>query len=254
MQNREFIIIAHRDESYEAPENTLASINLAWQKDDDADEIDVRMTKDEKIVAIHDNTTLRTGKRLMNVSSSNYDDLLTVDVGKFKGKKWQGEKIPLLDEIIDTIPDGKSLFVELKSDDKIVKPLQKLIGQKNINPNQMKFIGFNLDTMSIINNCLTEFESYWIVEKKLALRNFSIDDIILKCKSSKLDGLDMQEGKYLTKDFIQTVKKSGLSIYTWTVDNPLRAKQLILYGIDGITTNRAFWLRNQLQIKKVDRN
>ncbi len=98
---------------------------------------------------------------------------------------------------------------------------------------------------------LPEFESFWIVEKNSLLRKFNIEDIILKCKSSKLDGLDMKEGKYLNKDLIQSVKNSGLMIYTWTVDEPVRAKQLYLDGIDGITTNRAFWLRNQLQHKKV---
>jgi len=252
MQNKKFIIIAHRGESYEAPENTIASINLAWQKDDDAVEIDVRMTKDEKIVAIHDNTTLRTGKRFMNVSSSNYYDLLKVDVGKFKSAKWEGERIPLLDEIIDTIPDGKSLFVEIKSDAKIIKPLQKVIEQINVNPNKVKFIGFNLETISLVKKWLPDFESYWIIEKKSILRKFNIEDIILMCKSSKLDGLDMKEGKYLNKELIQIVKNYGLMIYTWTVDDPLRAKQLYFDGLDGITTNRAFWLRNQLKDNKID--
>jgi glycerophosphoryl diester phosphodiesterase len=252
MKSKEFIIIAHRGESYDAPENTLASINLAWQKDDDAVEIDVRMTKDEKIVAIHDNTTLRTGKRLMIISSSSYHDLLKVDVGKFKGKKWEGEKIPLLDEIIDTIPESKSLFVEIKSDGKIVKPLQKLIDQKNVKPDKIKFIGFNLETFSLVKKYLPEFDSYWIVEKKSALRNFSIDDIIFNCISSKLNGLDMQIAKYLNKALIQTVKNSGLMIYTWTVDDPVRAKQLYDDGIDGITTNRATWLREQLKDNIVD--
>jgi glycerophosphoryl diester phosphodiesterase len=153
----------------------------------------------------------------------------------------------LLDEVIDTIPESKSLFVEIKSDDKIIKPLQKLIEQKNINPNKIRFIGFNLDTMRLVKNYLPAFESYWIVEKKSVLKKFNIEDIILECKSSKLDGLDLQEGKYLIKALIDKVKNSGLKIYTWTVDNPARAKQLYSDGIDGITTNRAYWLRKQLK-------
>ncbi|MCH9029392.1 MAG: glycerophosphodiester phosphodiesterase, partial [Bacteroidetes bacterium] len=63
MQNKEFLIIAHRGESYDAPENTFASINLAWKRDADGVEIDVKLTKDEKIVLIHDKTTLRTGDK-----------------------------------------------------------------------------------------------------------------------------------------------------------------------------------------------
>lgn len=252
MQNKEFIIIAHRGESYDAPENTLGSINLAWQNDDDAVEIDIRMTKDEKIVAIHDNNTFRTGGRLMIVSSCNYNELLKVNVRKIK-KSWRDhEKIPLLDEVIETIPDDKTLFVEIKGNGKILKPLQKLIEQKNIDPNQIKFIAFNFNTMNLVKKLLPEFDAYWIVEKKSILRKFSVEDIILKCKSSKLDGLDMKEGKYLNKGLIQSVKNSGLMIYTWTVDEPMRAKQLYLDGIDGITTNRAFWLMNQLKDIKDD--
>ncbi|MEJ2195266.1 MAG: glycerophosphodiester phosphodiesterase family protein [Ignavibacteriaceae bacterium] len=151
MQNRDFIIIAHRGESFEAPENTLSSINLAWQRNDDAVEIDIRMTKDDKIIVIHDNNTFRTGRKFMNVSSCSYDELLKVDVGKFKGSNWKNEKIPLLDEVINTIPKDKILFVEIKSNYKIVKPLQELINQKQIDPNQINFIGFNFKTMSLVN-------------------------------------------------------------------------------------------------------
>ena len=252
MQNRDFIIIAHRGESFEAPENTLSSINLAWQKNDDAVEIDIRMTKDDKIIVIHDNNTFRTGRKFMNVSSCSYDELLKVDVGKFKGNNWKNEKIPLLDEVINMIPKDKILFVEIKSNYKIVKPLQELINQKQIDPNQINFIGFNFKTMSLVKKKLSEFNSYWIIGKKSILEKIHIEDIILKCKSSKLNGVDIKDGKYLNKDLIHSVKKSGLKIYTWTVDDPVRAKQLVLDGIDGITSNKAFWLENQLQFKKVE--
>ncbi len=57
----------------------------------------------------------------------------------------------------------------------------------------------------------------------------------------------MQARRYLNKDVIQSVKNSGLKIYTWTVDDPERAKQLYLDGIDGITTNRASWLKHKLK-------
>lgn len=252
MQNRDFIIIAHRGESFEAPENTLSSINLAWQKNDDAVEIDIRMTKDDKIIVIHDNNTFRTGRKFMNVSSCSYDELLKVDVGKFKGNNWKNEKIPLLDEVINMIPKDRILFVEIKSNYKIVKPLQELINQKQIDPNQINFIGFNFKTMSLVKKKLSEFKSYWIIGKKSILEKIHIEDIILKCKSSKLNGVDIKDGKYLNKDLIHSVKKSGLKIYTWTVDDPVRAKQLVLDGIDGITSNKAFWLGNQLQFKKVE--
>jgi len=246
MQNREFLIIAHRGESYDAPENTLGSINLAWERDDDAVEIDVQLTKDEKIVVIHDKTTLRTGGKLKRVSSNNYNELLKIDMGILKGNEWINERIPLFDEVINTMPKAKILFIENKSDDRIVNPLKQLIEQKNINPDQIKFIGFDINTMKLIKDSLPKFESYWIVEGKYYKGKSDLEETIAKCKSTGLDGLDVQAKKFLSKAVIQTVKKSDLKIYTWTVDDPARAKQLYLDGIDGITTNRAHWLKNKL--------
>jgi len=247
MQNKEFLIIAHRGESYDAPENTLASINLAWKRDADGVEIDVQLTKDKKIVLIHDKTTLRTGGKYKRIASNNYDEILKIDVGKFKANKWENERIPLLDVVIDTIPRNKILFVEIKSDEKIIKPLKNLIEQKNINPDQIKFIGFNIYMMELIKKSCPEFESYWIIGGKFYKNKSNLKETITKCKSAELDGLDAQARKYLNKDVIHSVKNSSLKIYTWTVDDPERAKQLYLAGINGITTNKAAWLKNKLK-------
>ena len=246
MQTIEFLIIAHRGESYDAPENTFASINLAWERDADAVEIDVQLTKDEKIVLIHDKTTLRTGGKYKRIASNNYKELLKIDVGKFKDAKWKDERIPLLDKVIDTIPKNKILFVEIKSDERIIKPLQNLADKKNINPAQIKFIGFNIVTMKLLKDAFPEIGVYWIVEWKNYKSKDNLKETIRMCNSAKLDGLDVQARKYLNKDVIHLVKNSGLKIYTWTVDDPERAQQLHSDGIDGITTNRAGWLKNKL--------
>ena len=50
-------IIAHRGASFDAPENTLESVNLAWVKQADAVEVDVYLSKDGQIVAFHDSNT-----------------------------------------------------------------------------------------------------------------------------------------------------------------------------------------------------
>jgi len=247
MQNKEFLIIAHRGEPHDAPENTFASINLAWERDADAVEIDVQLTKDKRIVLIHDKTTLRTGGKYKRIASNNYDELLKIDIGKFKDTKWKDEKIPLLDKVIDTIPRNKILFIEIKSDERIIKPLQNLIEQKNFNPTQIKFIGFNIITMKLLKETFPEIGAYWIVEGKNYKSNDNLKETIRKCKSVKLDGVDAQARKYLNKDVIHSVKNSGLRIYTWTVDDPERAKQLRFDGIDGITTNRAGWLKDKLK-------
>ena len=53
-------IIAHRGASYDAPENNLASFRLGYEHKADADEMDIHLTSDGKIVVIHDFNTRRT--------------------------------------------------------------------------------------------------------------------------------------------------------------------------------------------------
>jgi glycerophosphoryl diester phosphodiesterase len=100
--------------------------------------------------------------------------------------------------------------------------------------------------MKLLKDTFSEFGAYWIVEGKNYKSKDNLKETIRMCNSAKLDGLDVQARKYLNKDVIHLVKNSGLKIYTWTVDDPERAQQLHSDGIDGITTNRAGWLKNKL--------
>ena len=52
-------ILAHRGASHDAPENTLASFRLGWAQHADANELDIRLTRDGQIVVFHDATTRR---------------------------------------------------------------------------------------------------------------------------------------------------------------------------------------------------
>src|ERR1700677_2285230 len=91
-------IIAHRGASYDVPENTLAAFNLAWKEEADAVELDIYLTKDGKIVAIHDETTKRTTGVALNVADSTLAELQQLDAGAWKNAVWKGEQIPSLEQ------------------------------------------------------------------------------------------------------------------------------------------------------------
>ena len=79
------LFIAHRGESYDAPENTLAAINLAWERDADAVEVDVHLSRDGKIVVIHDNNTWKFNEKNKRVRDQTFEELQQIDIGKLKG-------------------------------------------------------------------------------------------------------------------------------------------------------------------------
>ena len=119
-------IIAHRGASAQAPENTLSAVKLAWQYPIESVEIDIRQTKDGRIVAMHDATILRTTGVDLTVSRHSSDDLRALDAGRLKGRRFTGQRIPFLEEILETVPRGRTLFIEIKTPPEILPTLRRV--------------------------------------------------------------------------------------------------------------------------------
>ncbi|WP_337833256.1 glycerophosphodiester phosphodiesterase [Desulfotignum balticum] len=52
--------------------------------------------------------------------------------------------------------------------------------------------------------------------------------------------------KIIDAEMIEQAHRSGLEILCWTVDDPVKARQLIDLGVTGITTNRPAWLKSNV--------
>jgi len=50
---------------------------------------------------------------------------------------------------------------------------------------------------------------------------------------------------------VNKLKYAGLDVYVWTVNDAGRARELLEIGVNGITTDRAGWLKEQLKIAVV---
>jgi len=240
-------IIAHRGASYIAPENTMASVKLGWEKDADV-EVDVYLTKDNKIVAIHDETTERTAGTDVNVAETTSEELRKLDVGSFKSEQYAGEKIPFLTEIVETIPPGRKLYVEIKCGQEILPYLRDLLADSG-KMSRIIIIAFDLETVAMSKEMI-DVPTYWLkgTKKTKETEQWIPHDpqLVQKIKDRGLDGLDVHYAG-ITKEFADAVKASGQKLYAWTVDEPEEAIRLIKLGVDGITTNRPQWLREQVK-------
>ena len=65
--------------------------------------------------------------------------------------------------------------------------------------------------------------------------------------NEKFDGLDLQFKWPIDKAFVKQVNDAGLKVVVWTVNDPKIARRLIEAGVDGITTDRPGWMREQLK-------
>ncbi len=240
-------IIAHRGASYLAPENTMASVMLGWEKGADV-EVDVHLSKDNRIVAIHDASTKRTAGIDLKVSETTSDELRKLDVGRFKAEEFAGERIPFLADIIKTIPPKLKLYVEIKCGEEILPFLRQVILESG-KMSQIVIIGFNLETVTASKE-LIDVPTYWLkgtAKDKETQKSIPHDAKLVQTVQDKgLDGLDVHYAG-VTEDFARAVKAAGQKLYVWTVDNPEEAIRLVKLGVDGITTNRPGWLREQLK-------
>jgi glycerophosphoryl diester phosphodiesterase len=255
MDCSDIFLIAHRGESYDAPENTLAAVNLAWERKADAVEIDVRLSKDGKVVVIHDNTTGRTGGRNKDIRDQTLEELRLLDVGRYKGYRWARERIPTLREILETVPKGKRLYVEIKCGTEILPELEAVLSETPPSPEQVILIGLHLATMSRLKKQFSRHEVCWVCNLKKDTRTGiwepGVDEMVSKALEAGMDGLDVLACEAVDRAFVGKVKSAGLKLYVWTVNDPAEARRLCRAGIDGITTDRPEWLRKKLHQQEV---
>ena len=106
------IIFAHRGASAHAPENTLAAFELALTQNADAIELDVKLSADGQAIVIHDPTVDRTTGSHGRVKDLPLRELRALDAGSFFSEKFQGEKIPTLEEVFEAV--GKRTFINVE--------------------------------------------------------------------------------------------------------------------------------------------
>lgn len=240
-------IVAHRGASFDAPENTVAAIKLAWEQKADASEFDVYLTKDGKIVATHDADTKRTAGVEMKVAGATLAELRKLDVGKWKGAKFAGEKIPTLEEMLATVPAGKRVLIEVKCGPEIVPELDRVLKAAKLKPEQTAIISFNANVIEATKKARPDLQGYWIVSLNTKGKPKTAEELIAKAKEVKADGLDLSATPaVLHKAFGDKVKAAGLKLYVWTVDDPALAKKMLAAGVESLTTNKPGWLREQL--------
>lgn len=209
-------------------------MSLAWQMGADAVEVDVHLSKDNRIVAIHDPSTGRTGGTDMEVASATAASLRRLDVGSHKHRRFVGERVPFLQEVMDTVPPGRRLFVEIKCGPDILPPLENVIGRSG-KRHQVVIIGFDLDTIRAAKERMPDLPVYWLCDTTF-WRSFD-RRLVEQASLSGIDGLDVRWFG-ITRRFVSAVRAAGLDLYAWTVNSPLDAVRLARLGVDGVTTNR----------------
>lgn len=236
--------IGHRGASYYAPENSLASIRLAWELGCDGAECDIYLTKDNQIVLWHDGNTARLTSQKLDIAKSKYTDLKKLDIklSPTNSPYFEGERIALLKDVLKVMKKDQMLVIEIKCGKEIFPELQKVIS-KYWKAGNIAFIAFNFETISMAKSYYPKVPCYYLSSSKsdVQVRTPSI-------QKSNLDGVDLLSG-IIDKELVEFLRGAKLDIWCWTVDRLDEAIRMKELGVNVITTNRPTWLKEQMTAK-----
>lgn len=259
VKNPNFEVIAHKGASGNAPENTIASIQLALDMGVDMIEIDVRNTKDDEIVVFHDETLDRTTNGSGFLHDYTLEEIKQLDAGSWFDSRFSNEKIPTLKEVLDLINGKCKVLIEIKHMD---HPHYHTFAEKLVNVINLEKDGAKWCILqSYENKYLEEVHALddHIPTKKLLIGEDSAPLIAFYVETRLNLGRSEKEEqmKALNPHFetlsprrVFRMHARGFKVYTYPVNDRTDMIKVLNMGVDGIISDypdRLIALREELK-------
>lgn len=212
------MVIAHRGASARERENTVAAFELAVQLGADAVELDVRRTADDRLVVHHD-ACVPDGRVIRNTPAAELPD-----------------HVPTLDAALDACA-GMAVNIEIKNDpsepdhdpsDWVAWHVGSALARRGGGPRWL-ISSFRLATVDQVRRVAPAVRTAWLT--------LGLDaDVIATTRAHGHTIVHPWEAA-LSLDALRAAHGAGLTVNTWTCDEPDRISELLGWGIDGICTN-----------------
>ena len=241
--------IGHRGASAYAPEHTFAAYDLALEQGADYIEIDLQMTADGVLVAMHDKTLNRTADAPEGVpegycrglvSKKTLEQIKMCDAGSWFSPEYAGEQIPTLEEIFQRYGTSVNYYIETKNPDAapgMEEELVQLLGEYGlIEPAaenwQVLIQSFSAESLMKIHELepsLPLIQLYWAGTSKSIQRD-------LDAVSAYAVGI----GPYkqdVDAALVEAAHERCLAVHPYTVNTVEEMEALIALDVDGMFTN-----------------
>ena len=224
-------LIAHRGVSGLELENTCAAFVAAGNRSYFGIETDVHVTADGSYIIIHDDTTKRVGMEAVMVEQSTFAALRSIQLKQKDGTIRCDLRLPSLEEYLSICKRyQKTAVLELKNpmENRAVKGIVEKC-EEVLGLDHMIFIGYCFENLAYIRGLAPDVRIQQLVREPLT------EDQIQSLEEQNF-GLDAHHG-ILSPELIQRLHEKGIPVNCWTIDDPLRAEELISWGVDQLTTN-----------------
>lgn len=226
------LVTGHRGAMGHAPENTMVSFAKGLELGADMLELDIHVTRDEKLVVMHDGDVSRTTNGTGHIKDMTLAEIKELDAGVKFDSRFAGERVPTLVELLEWAKGRIQLAIEIKGDPiptpGIEDKLVKLLREYEL-----------LDDVIAIS-----FHHYAVKRvKELEPRIMTgilftgmLVDPIAAARSALSDSL-RPSWQYWTPESVKRAHDAGLVAHSWIANDEDLMNYLVSMGIDSIGTN-----------------
>lgn len=240
-------VIAHRGASRDCPENTTAAFDEALRQGCDGIELDLQLSRDGVPVVYHDRTLHKAGGGRRRVARADLRDLRRLDAGSWLDKKFRGQHIPTLEEVLARYGPKTRLFLEIKTREggagkarhlQLARSVAALVRQSKARDNVM-VLSFDGDVLKACADEAPELRRVLNLEPPRVLRE------PLRERLSSLFALSA-DVRTLTPGFAAAVRGAGKPLLAYTCNTTRRLRQALRAGVIGVMSDRPGWLAAKL--------
>lgn len=229
------IVFAHRGDLSHAPENTLPSFQQAVQTGADGVELDAKLTSDGHVVVIHDLTVDRTTAGAGRVAAHTLDSIRKLDAGGWFNDKFRGTKVPLLEEVFESVSKEKLINIELTNystpRDGLVEKVCQLIERHN-RQGHVIFSSFFASNLRRASQLLPKIPRGLLAMPGFSgtwARSFGFMFGDYQALHPHISSVDRQQ--------VQRVHRLNRRVHVWTANSPEAVQQLRDWNVDGMFTD-----------------
>jgi glycerophosphoryl diester phosphodiesterase len=233
------LVIAHRGDSENRPENTLASFESALTVGADLIELDVQRTRDGHVVVLHDGTLERTTNGRGKVFEKTLAEVKAVSAGypeRFESR-YSSEKVPTLPEALEMLKGRTRVMIEIKKESVTAEDSDD--GIEALTVADVRRAGLAKDVVLIsferraLLRCRARAPE---IRRGHLFYRVEPDDVIAGAREIESD-LVMPEKGMLSEPLRDRAREAGLKIATWVVDDPAELRDLARFDLYGVGSN-----------------
>lgn len=236
-------VIGHRGAAGVAPENTLAAIERGIAGGVDAVEVDAHVTRDGRLVLLHDNTVDRTTDGHGRLDEFSLDEArnldagfrFTPDLGRSFPYRGRGIRLPTLDEAAEAV-SSLPMVIEVKS----ASAGRSLAAWLRGRSDRDRFLVGGFERAAVAPaarearwQCATRSDLVpFILLGKLGLRARIRPEI-----SAFMLPIRKGPARLVTRGFVRRAHDLGIGVFVWTVNRPGVMRDLLDLGVDGLISD-----------------